>query len=694
MDNSVINDRQSLDNTTAQLQESALRCDGGTTMEKAKKKPADDDCHIAVQNLGGIDSLAADIPPGVTLLVGRNATNRTSLLRSLAAGLGGEQSAARLKTDCDSGSVELAIDGEKYTRTYNRNGQSVSTEGEPFTDDAEIVDTFVGLFADCPARVAVETDRNLRDVLMSPVDTSEIRAEITQLKRERESVEETIERAESRKQKLPSLTERRAELEAELHSVEENIAATESVVDEIEETADDSDASAELRSQLETLRSELSRAERKVDQTEQQRQFRQGERDDLREEREQVKTELAEFADADELEGTIDRLERELDQLSEQRQTLRQTVEDLHSVIQANESFLDADMETVGFVEDGTVTGALDPDSRQIECWTCGTSVERSQVTAQIETLREVVARHRTEMRDLEERLRELKQEKSSHEETLAEYEEMTHRLDELDSRIEQHTEKLAALEPKREEHEATIEELEAEISSVEEELENVETETTEETETFVDAHKELTQLERKRGRLETQLEGVRSEIEEIESLDEQRAQAQTQYDELTTELESLRGRIDQLEGNLVETLNEIMEDLVDRLEYKNLARVWVERRKSDRNSSFELHIVRESEDGAVYEDTVDTLSESEREVVGLVIALAGHLVHDVSEEVPFLLSDSVEMIDGERLAKLLQYMIEQTKIEYLTVALLPKDAQAVQSTGIVDRCQIIEFGS
>jgi uncharacterized protein YhaN len=88
------------------------------------------------------------------------------------------------------------------------------------------------------------------------------------------------------------------------------------------------------------------------------------------------------------------------------------------------------------------------------------------------------------------------------------------------------------------------------------------------------------------------------------------------------------------------------------------------------------LHIIRQTETGATYEDTVEHLSESEREVTGLVFALAGYLAHKVYETVPFMLLDSLEAIDSGRIAALVEYIEEFS--EYLVVALLPEDAAAL----------------
>ncbi|MFD1686523.1 chromosome segregation protein SMC, partial [Halobellus litoreus] len=82
------------------------------------------------------------------------------------------------------------------------------------------------------------------------------------------------------------------------------------------------------------------------------------------------------------------------------------------------------------------------------------------------------------------------------------------------------------------------------------------------------------------------------------------------------------------------------------------------------------------TENGAAYEDTIEHLSESEREVTGLIFALAGYLVHDLHETVPFMLLDSLEAIDSDRIADLVEYFADYA--DFLVVALLPEDAQAL----------------
>ena len=54
---------------------------------------------VSIKNVGGIDEASLQIDSGVTALVGENATNRTSIIQAISAGLGVDQYS--LKSDSD-----------------------------------------------------------------------------------------------------------------------------------------------------------------------------------------------------------------------------------------------------------------------------------------------------------------------------------------------------------------------------------------------------------------------------------------------------------------------------------------------------------------------------------------------------------------------------------------------------------------
>lgn len=111
-----------------------------------------------------------------------------------------------------------------------------------------------------------------------------------------------------------------------------------------------------------------------------------------------------------------------------------------------------------------------------------------------------------------------------------------------------------------------------------------------------------------------------------------ERDQLEAQREELAAELSNLRTQIEDLETAAVEEFNDHVDAFLDQLEYANIERIWIERTEREEGEGrhkvsrgrFALHVVRTTADGIVFEDTVVHLSESEREVTGLVFALAG----------------------------------------------------------------------
>lgn len=669
--------------------------DDSTGMERDSRESSEEqfsECAVEIKNLGGISELDVTVPPGITVLSGKNATNRSSLLRSIAAGLGGRSSAASLKSDADSGHVRLDIGSDTHVREYKRQNGVVTTRGTQYTEDPDIVDTFVSIFADNPARMAVSRGAKLRDILMRPVDSAEINREIRELQSHKSSLEEQVTRIKRREDELPELEERHNELEEELGTLKKQIEKRKTAIDDLEPAKEEPDEMTQLREKLEALRGDLSESERRRDEIEQKIAFRENERAKLEAEREEIKADIAEHGDPEELAEKISDLSAEIDSLTERQTKRERATEDLQTAIQANEDLLNGALETLDIAADD-VTAGLDPDSQTVECWTCGRETARGRITGQIERLREIAVDQRDEIQKFETKVSELKNERDAYKAKRSEYQSLRERLEEVNEQIRLHDERTEELETELEEQKQKVTEKRQEIATIEERIDEIETETPAETKTeFITAHQDLTELERERGKVENKLEETAREIGEIEDLREKRTELQEEASDAADRIDQLRRRIETLERDLVETLNTMMSEIIDLLNYRNITRIWVERRsEADGGSEFVLHIVREDEDGAVYEDTVDTLSESERETVGIVVALAGYLVHEIGESVPFLCLDSVEMIDGERTAELLKYIKEETAAKFIIVALLPKDARAVSEVETMPAHHTIE---
>jgi chromosome segregation ATPase len=252
--------------------------------------------------------------------------------------------------------------------------------------------------------------------------------------------------------------------------------------------------------------------------------------------------------------------------------------------------------------------------------------------------------------------------------------EELKRRQNQLASEIDDREEQLAALRNEREELRETVETLEREVDELPEQ----------DYSQVVSLHREANELEIELQRLEDEREEIDDRIEEIESKLADYEDLELRKESVEDQLADLRTKVEQIEQEAVDQFNDHMESILSLLNYENLDRIWIERlqrevkegRRKAIKSVFELHVVRQTDSGTAYEDTVDHLSESEREVTGLVFALAGYLAHEVYETVPFMLLDSLEAIDSDRIASLVEYLTDYS--DYLVVALLPEDASAL----------------
>lgn len=620
---------------------------------------------VSVQNLGGIDSCDVQFEPTVTILTGHNATNRTSLLTAIASALGG--SAGTLKGDADQGEVTLELGGDTYTRRFIRENDGVRVEGEPYTTDETLVDLFACLLESNPARQAVERGDDLRELIMRPVDVDELQTQIRELEDERRELEERLSTIERQRERLPKLEERRTTLEENLEDIEEQLSARRQEIEAHEADREEASAAQDVVETHQEAQVTLSDIRQELE-------TQQTSLEALRDERDEVETDLEDLDD--DVSGEVQELDTELERLRERKRTLADAISDLSAIVEFNEELLEGGDEVdeiLGRTKSDDVTAQLDPASETVECWTCGSDVKRQEIADRIDEFRNVIEKRREDRKAAQERIEELNDRRTHLETVSTKRKQLEQRREEIEAEIQDRQDRIAELEQREADLEEQVAQLEQDIAETEDLRDS----------DLLEKYQTVSDLEYERGQVEQELADVRDELQRIEKLADERDQLEAQRDELQAELSSLRTRVEDLEQEVMEVFNDRMADILELLEYENLERVWIERktdgsgsRSGIPESTFDLHVVRATADGTVYEDTVGHLSESEREVTGLIVALAGYVAHDVYETVPMILLDSVEAIDASRIARLVKYIADT--VPYLIVALLPEDAAAL----------------
>ncbi|PSQ54246.1 chromosome segregation protein SMC, partial [Halobacteriales archaeon SW_12_67_38] len=525
---------------------------------------------LRVENIGGIDTTEIALSPGVTSLTGRNATNRTSLLQALMATLGSEH--VSLKGDADHGEVSLTLDGETYTRTLERRNGTVVFDGDPYLEDTEAAELFAFLLESNEARQAVARDDDLREVIMRPVDTAAIQAEIEQLEAEKRDLDDELDRLESLDSRLPELETEKTRLEDRIADKRDELDAKEAEIEDADETVDDTreqkNAFEDALDDLQSVRSDLEDVRYRIDTERESIQALEDERDDL-------EASLSELPETPA--GDLDELEIEIDRLRDHKQSLEATINQLQRILQFNEDLLDGDnleLQAALQNQDNTATetdGEALTDQLVEEttvCWTCGSEVERDAINDTLDSLRELRREHSAKRNEIDAELDDLTDRRDALRGDRDRRERVDRKLDEIDREItrreatlEELTDERRSLEDEIDEHEAAVEELEGQERS-----------------DLLDRHKEANQLEFELGRLESDLEDVHEEIASVEDDLDERDRLTERREELQTELADLRTRIEQLESEAVEEFNDHMETILGVLDYANIGRIWIER--------------------------------------------------------------------------------------------------------------------
>ena len=642
----------------------------GRIATMSSKQITTDTVRVTAQNVGGISSADVEFTSGVTILAGRNATNRTSLLQAIMLALGSDH--ATLKGDADRGEVELSIGDDTYTRTMTRKENTIALAGEPYLDDPEAADLFAFLLENNEARQAVARGDDLREVIMRPIDTEEINAEIERLESDRRDIDNQLEELQNAEQRLPPLEKEKADLEAQIDEKKDDLEAAKSDLESLDATVEESREEKEaLESKLDDLRetrSDLEQVRQRIETESQSISSLEAEHGDVESDLNDIETDT----------GTdVDEIDRDIERLRERKRTIDSTMGELQNIIQFNEEMLEGDRNDLRSAldyddeHDRAVTDQL-VESTTV-CWTCGSDVEADQIETTIEQLRQFRQKNLERIRDIEAELDDLQSERREIKQHRERRSDLESQLAGIDDEIEERRERKTELAEERNELEKQLEALESDVETLQ----------SEEFEGILDKHREANQIEFEIGQLSSDLESVIEEIERIESALDERDDLKTEREQVKEALVDMRTRIEQIEERAVDQFNTHMETVLELLDYENLDRIWIERverqvregrRKVDR-SQFELHIVRTNESGTAYEDTVDHLSESEREVTGLVFALAGYLANEVYEMLPLIILDSLEAVDSDRIATLVEYFSEYA--EYSVVALLPEDEQA-----------------
>jgi len=627
---------------------------------------------LDVTNIGGIQHTEVNFVPGVNILSGRNATNRTSLQRALNVALGGRM--GTIHGDETEASVELTLNGATYTRNLQKAGKGISYSGDPYTEDSELVDTFASLLEHNKIRSLIRNqptndtfESDLEDELMYPVDTSELDEKKRELLQKKGDLKDEINELKNKQDKLPELEREKNQLESELEEVKEEFEEKQAELDERDFSKEEKKEAKRLSDKLEQKKTDIADVNEKIERKKDSREKTKEELEEKREALEEAKEQRDQLSPDGDIEGRISELQKEKEQIKSLKQKLASIQQTIQS-IEENESGMRDRFRSAEDAED--LTGQL-TEGDSIDCPVCGEHTTTESIVDQNDAIRSEFEEATERVSKIDSEISDLQSKKSEFEDAETTVSNIERSIQNLETEISRRDQDIESLQEQKTE-------LKDERSTLEEKVE----ETAEARESDVtDLTSEVSALEERVRNKRKDLEKTESEIEKLEAKDGDIDDLEAEREEVSDKLSEIQHLLHDKQKEFADRFNETIQEVIDVLGYDNLEKIEVtplgeKRGKPEAFDEFKMEVVREINGTVSKDQDLGRLSESEREVVGLITALTGYLVHDVNEDVPMLLIDSMEAIDSGRIATFIGEF--EGVADYTVVALLPDADETV----------------
>lgn len=568
---------------------------------------------VEIENVGGIYHGSTTLSGGLNAVQASNWQGKSSLIAAIKTVMG---SGKPLTEGEDYGYVKLDTDSETYRVELHREGDTVVRSGDPYlTEELALVSADLFAFFDeqNEIREAVRRGENLEELLTRPLDVENIEEQIAELKREREQVERELASAEEGAEQLPSVQERVTQLETKLDNLRAQQANIQTGETETSELSQKRDELGDLRAEKNTVEDRIDRLTSSIERIE-------GELEDKREE-----LNAHEVPDHEDVADALESRRAEL-------QNLERDVELLQSVYSANKRILDEGrLDLLTNVDRDLISDTA-------ECWICGTQADRSDIEEQIDRLGRRISELQTKADNRRERVGDLESKLDERRQAEQKAERLERDIEELEEKLLNRRQSLSSARERRSELEEKIENLSEEVDELDDKI--------------TDIGSDIKVAERELVEAREELDALQSRANRRENLEEEREQ-------LTEEINQLKNRRDSIKRQMREIFDESIQEIVELFETGfDGARL---------TSQFDLVVARNGR-----EANLDTLSEGERELLGVIAALAGHEVFDVSDDVPIMLLDELGGFDEENLSTLIRYLRERT--EYLVFTVYPED--------------------
>jgi len=614
---------------------------------------------IELENIGGfVGKHRFEFREGLNEVVAPNAAGKTSLVKAIVSMYAPNiaSPAELLNYDANGGYIRLEVGGKIFIRRFKREGEKViEVESRPITSDDRmkyiVLDQQLG---EIVRRLILEMNPDITDYLNKVFrldeyerKKEELRSQIGKLEREIEYLRRDVEELKRFDEEKKKVDKERAELEEELKKVRKVSIAR---VRDIEERI------AELSRRLgEAISRVKDLEERLIPVTEEKVKELQLEVDRLR----SIVNEFYEhYREPDEyIEGIKERIKQADELIIKLKRELSEYV-----------SGLDARIPVIR-------TAIL---SKTSSCPICGAPIENPEVfwNSRLQVVEEEVRRIKDAViRDYEERINRVNNEKLNLWKELEEVTKKYNDVREIEAvKLPKYMTELTNLIKTLESYRRELASLKYEKETIVKEVENLRQQLSEEERR--DAEKR-SEIERKLGEIERRIKDLEEAIVRRSEAGRKLVELEGKVKELKKELESTEEKHYNTLTRMKDEFARIALEVIEKLGFTWLKAIRLVESLSKAGRGFEIKVVRVLPSGREVEQSLNTLSTSERLTVALVTVLTGYRLRIFEEYgglAPIVADEALLAFDPYRFEEVIEELKKYAK--YIVVTRLAEPSK------------------
>lgn len=627
----------------------------------------------------GIDELEPgdiEFRQGVGVLADESPERRRRCFQAIQFALAGpEQALSRELGECR---VTVDFGDEVHEQTSVRDGDELVVNGGETTDPVRLTDLFGFLYggnglrqqfvgsADVGPILAycdqdVRLDGNAAGFPRRIGDRTQRRSRLARVSRELQQLENRVD----------SLSRTAESMTSDLEAVSETLATGDGVH---RPQTQNRDRLVETLTQIEETVAEFVTVRRDIDSSEDRLAA-------LREEHDELQAEAP--ADSSGEDDDRSDLADELADAREEKQRLDQEIRDIQNLIQFNRDVLDGDAgETLPQIGTDGVGDEADHDETTDEgttCVLCHSKVSPSRIENGLESLNAIFTTKLDRVDEVEARIEQLQERKRAAEQRHSQRRQLRNRKSEIESDMRTLEVRLADRRDRKVALANRATDLESDLTTLAKGGEEI---------TALRPYFDALQLILDLDRTETVLEDLREEMETKRSV----LGAHTRTAEQTEDgdawwQDGSGARTPELRSTLVDEYNAIIDILLDTVDYDPIERIWItgsdpaDGPKPPSTQTHRILVEERTQSGDSRAVPLGLLREADREVVSLLVSLAGYIVYEVYEDQRVLVLDSLTALDPRQIESLVEYLAPLT--DHIVVGLPPALGRKIDEESI-----------